>query len=112
MRRIARNRGLAFLLTLSFLLASSISIAPPSFADNNDDAVIGDPYDPSGGSEPGDPDGPGGPSKEPPAGGRRLATKGGIYTAAPGGDGGTVMRVWSWRLHVVLRSLLSRWVRF
>jgi hypothetical protein len=113
MRRIARNRGLAFLLTLSFLLASSASVAPHSFADNGD-VVIGDP---GGFSSPdpgdsGDPDGPGGPSKRSPTGGRRLGSSGGFYAVAPVGDGGAVMGVWSWRLHVVLRSLLSRWTRF
>ena len=110
MRRFAKNRWWAFVLTLCVLLASSASLTSQSFADGgNDDVVIGDPSV-GGGGEPGDPDGTGGPGKRWPTGGRRSAG-GSHYAVTPVGDGGTAMRVWSWRLHVVLRSLISRYSR-
>jgi hypothetical protein len=59
----------------------------------------------------GDPDGPAGPTKWSPTG-SRVSPGGNGIAATPVGDGGTALRVWSWRLHVVLRSLMSRWLRF
>ena len=106
MRRMGMKRWWAFLLTLVLLSGSVASIPPPSFA-NNGDVVIGDP---DAGTLPGDPDGPGGPSKKSPTGGR-LSPGGNGYAAAPVGDGGRASSVWSWRYHVVLWSLISRWYR-
>lgn len=107
MRRFAQNRWLTIILMLGVLLASSATLSTPSFGEGQDPFVIGDPTTPPPG---GDPDGPAGPNKYAPAGGRasRQVYR---YTAGPAGDGGSV-GVWSWRFHVALHSLISRYVRF
>ena len=106
MRRLGKNRWWAFLLTLGLLLGGTATFAPRSIADNGD-VEIADP----GTGKPGDPDGPAGPSKKSPSG-SRLSPGGNGYAAAPVGDGGRALSVWSWRYHVVLRSLISRLYRF
>ncbi len=108
MLRLAKNRWCAFILTLGLILGSAASFSPPSYGGQNDDVVIADPY---GGGAPGDPDGPLGPNKKSPTG-DRLSSGGNGFAAAPVGDGGNALRVWSWQFHVVLRSLISRFYRF
>ena len=103
MSRFARNQWWAFILTLSVLLASSASFTSPSYGLGRATLTVGE-----GGGESGDPDGPGGPTKTPPSG---MSPGGGGDAVRPVGDGGAAMRVWSWRLHVVLRSLAIRWLR-
>lgn len=113
MRRFAKNRWWAFILTLSVLLASSASFTSRSYGDGTDPISIGDGGGGGGGTSPpmGDPDGPAGPTRKSPTGGR-LSPGGNGYAVTPVGDGGTAVRVWSWRFHVVLRSLMGRWLRF
>jgi hypothetical protein len=108
MRRFVTNRWWTFILTLGVLLASIAALSSPSFGDGNDPIVI---TDPAGGTSPGgDPDGPAGPSRQAPAKGRAMHQQP-RYAAAPVGDGSSVASVWSWRFHVALRSLISRYVR-
>ena len=109
MRRFTVNRWWAFILTLSVLLASSATLSTPSRGDGLTPFVIGGG---AGGSEnSGDPDGPAGPNKRTPTGGR-ASPGGNGYAAASVGDGGVAARVGSWRFHVVLRSLISRFFRY
>ncbi|MEK7824408.1 MAG: hypothetical protein AAB290_05145 [Candidatus Eisenbacteria bacterium] len=111
MRRFAKNRWWAFILTLSVLIASNATFSSLTYGDGEDPVSISDGS--GGGASPpmGDPDGPSGPTKWAPTGGR-LSPGGNGYAVTPVGDGGTAVRVWSWRFHVVLRSLMSRWLRF
>jgi hypothetical protein len=110
MRRFVKNGWRAFILTLSVLIASNATFSSPSYGGDGQDPIsIGDG---SGGSGPmGDPDGTLGPSKGSPSSGRRSPGGKG-YAVTPVGDGGTAVRVWSWRFQVVLRSLMSRGLRF
>lgn len=109
MRRFAKNRWWAFILTLVVLLASSATMASRSYgADGNDPLAI--PGGGPGSPPAGDPDGPAGPTKSGPSYGR--ATPGSSrYAGISMGDGASARSVWVWRLHVVLRSLLSRYSR-
>jgi hypothetical protein len=110
MRRFMRNQWCAFILTLCVLLAGSASFTSSSYAGYKDPMYVSDS---SGGGLPGDPDGPGtpngpngnGPSKY------RLSPGGNADAVRPVGDGSAALRVWSWRLQIVLRSLASRWLR-
>lgn len=108
MRRFVLNRWWTFVLTLGVFLASIPTLSSPSFGDGQDPLVITDPV---GGSSPGgDPDGPAGPSKQAPVKGRSIRQVN-RYTAVPVGDGSSVASVWSWRFHVALQSLMSRYIR-
>jgi hypothetical protein len=111
MGRFAKNQWWAFILTLSVLLASSASFTSSSYAASWKDLM----YVSDGGSGglSGDPDGPGGPNSSSPNGpGKyRLAPGGNTDAVRPVGDGSAAMRVWSWRFHIVLRSLVGRWSR-
>jgi hypothetical protein len=106
MGRFAKNQWWAFILILSVLLASSASLTSSSYASGGKMLVS----DGSGGGLSGDPDGPGGPNSPTP-GRYSLSPSGNANAARPVGDGSAAMRVWSWRLHIVLRSLASRWLR-
>ena len=109
MRRFVQNRWLAFILMLSVLLASGPTVSSPAYGDAPDPLVIDDG---SGGSSPsGDPDGTAGPGARIPTGGRTVRP-GNRLAAAPVCDGGTSLGVWSWRFHVALRSLISRYYRY
>lgn len=107
MSRFVKNQWWAFILTLGVLLASSASLTSSSYAGWKDPMYVGDS---SGGGLSGDPDGPGGPNKPQPTG-YRLSPGGNTDAVRPVGDGSAATRVWSWRFHVVLRSLASRWLR-
>jgi len=109
MRRFVKNRSWAFILTLTVLLASSATFSSLSYGDGNDPLAIpgGGPGSPPGG----DPDQPVGPSKSGPGYGRATPGSGRYATAASMGDGVSARSVWVWRLHVVLRSLISRYSR-
>ena len=110
MRRFAKNRWLAFILTLSILIASSTTLASSSFAGGPEPLVTGGGTGGGGGSPGGDPDGPAGPSKRLPRGSR--VTPGGFgYAMTSVGDGGRADGVWVWRFHVVLQALISRYSR-
>jgi len=112
MRRFVSNRWWAFVLTLAVLLSSGMAIPSAPFADgtpNSDPLVIDDGGNLGGGSPAGDPDGPAGPTKRQPASG--SIRPGMSYRVSTAGDGGTGWSVWSWRLHVVLQSLFSRYFR-
>lgn len=108
MRRFTRNRWWAFILTLCVLLASNATFTSPSYGDGQDPLSTGDG---NGGGAYGDPDGPSGPNKRSPSGGR-VSPGGNGYARTPVGDGGAVSRVWSWRFHVALQVLKTRWMRF
>ena len=107
MRRFAQNRWWTFILTLSLLLAASATISSPSYGGGPGDMEMGDG---GGGGAGGDPDSPTGGGNRSPGYGRAAA---GRYQSAvtPVGDGGSATSVWVWRLHVVLRSLMSRYLR-
>ena len=107
MRRFVTNRWWTFILTLGVFLASIPTLSSPSFGDGNAPSVIADPT--NGGGN-GDPDGPAGPSKQAPPKGRVVNMRN-PYAAAPVGDGSSAASVWSWRFHVALRSLISRYIR-
>ena len=111
MRRFAKNRWWAFILTLSVLVASTATFSSPSYGEGLDPISIGDGGETGGGgttSPKGDPDGPSGPTKRSPAG-RGISSGGNFYAATPVGDGGAAVSVWTWRFHVVLRSLVRGW---
>lgn len=109
MRRFIGNRWLAFILTLSVLLASFTALSSPSYGEGRDPVAIGDP---SGGMSPaGDPDSPSGPGKRNPSTGR-VISPGNDGVVAPVVGRGTSLSVWSWRVKVVLQSLISRSSRF
>jgi hypothetical protein len=110
MRRFVKSRWWAFVLTLCVLLASSLSLASRSYGDANDPFLISDGNGGGTSLPSGDPDGPAGPTKRSPAG-NGVSPGGHRFAATPVGDGGTAVHVWSWRFHVVLRSLISRWLR-
>jgi len=110
MRRLGMNRWLAILLVLGLVLGS-IPALPTSSLASNGDVVKENPFGDPGGTGPGDPDGPSGPNKKSPSGGR-LSPGGNVYAAAPVGDGGKASSVWSWRFHIVLRSLISWLYRY
>lgn len=107
MRRFARNRWWAFILTLCVLFASNAAFTSPSYGEGPNPLTIGDGG--SGTDNPGDPDGPSGPNKNLPTRGR--SARGNGYAHAPVGDG-DVSLVWSWRFHVALQLLKIRWMRF
>ena len=109
MRRFAKNRWWAFILTLCVLLASNATFTSPSYGDAGDPLTIVDGG--SGSAPAGDPDGPSGPSKRTPIGGH-VAPGGNGFARTPVGDGGAASSVWSWRFHVALRILKLRWMRF
>lgn len=112
MRRFAKNRLWAFILTLCVLLASSATLTAPSYGDGLPDPVI-TPDGGGGGAPPaGDPDGPAGPSRKLPGGGHAQPGGTGFMAVTSVGDGGPAWRVWSWRFHVVLLSLRARYFRF
>jgi len=96
----------AFILTLSILLASSAAIPSPSHGLGPGKIEIGDS---EGGGDGGDPDSPTGGSRSPVIG--RIAPGGYQRAATSVGDGGPATSVWVWRLHVVLQSLMSRYLR-
>jgi hypothetical protein len=110
MSRFMRNQWCAFILTLSVLLAGSASLTSPSYAGFKDPMYVSDN---SGGGLPGDPDGPGSPNSPGKDGPSKYRLSPGVNADAvrPVGDGSAAMRVWSWRLQIVLRSLASRWLR-
>jgi len=110
MSRFAKNQWWAFILTLSVLLAGSVFFTSTSSAGWKEPMYVSDSQ---GGGLPGDPDGPGGPSGPNGNGPSkyRLSPGGNADAVRPVGDGSAAMRVWSWRLHIVLRSLASRWLR-
>jgi hypothetical protein len=111
MRRFAKNRWWAFILTLIVLLASSATLTAPSYADGSEQVIT--PDGGSGGAPPaGDPDGPSGPGKKSPTGGYVHTGGTGFMAVTSVGDGGPAWRVWSWRFHVVLLSLRARYFRF
>jgi hypothetical protein len=106
MRRFVQNRWWAFILMLGVLLASGTTIPSPSYGENGPISID----DGSGGDPRGDPDGPLGPGKRGTGFGRSSP---GRYqgTATHVGDGGRVSSGWIWRVHVVLRSLMGRYIR-
>ena len=106
MRRFTQNRLWAFILMLSVLLASSTTLSSPSYGEGPDPIV----FDGGSGDPGGDPDSPAGPNKRGPGNGR-VSPSGYRYTATAVGDGGSASSVWVWRFHVVLRSLMSRYLR-
>lgn len=109
MRRFAQNRWLAFILTLSVLIASHTIVAVSVAGPGPEPLVIGGG---EGGSTPaGDPDAPSGPGKRTPAG-SRVSPGGYGYAMTSVGDGGPAYRVWVWRFQSVLRGLMSRYDRF
>ena len=110
MRRFAQNRWLAYILTLSVLIASHTMVASPASGGGPDPIAIG--TDGGGGTNPGgDPDGPAGPSRRYP-GNNRVSPGGYRYAMTSVGDGGPAYGVWVWRFQSVLRGLLSRYNRF
>ena len=107
MRRFAQNRWWTFILMLSVLLAGSATISSPSYGLSGPDKLeVGDG---SGGGDGGDPDSPT-PGGRAPGFGRAVpgASQSAVTTA---GDGSPATSVWIWRLHVVLRTLMSRYLR-
>lgn len=105
MRRFVQNRWWAFILMLGVLLASSTTIPSPSYGAEPDPISIED-----GSGTGGDPDGPLGPGKRGTGFGR--SSPGRYQGAATSvGDGGRVSSGWIWRVHVVLRSLMGRYIR-
>lgn len=105
MRRFAQNRWWIFILTLSVLLASSVTVSSPSYAGEGPDPIeIGGP------APGGDPDSPSGPTKRGPGSGR-LTPSGNRYAVTSVGDGSLAQSGWIWRFHVVLRSLVIRHIR-
>ncbi len=110
MRRFTRNRWWAFILTLCVLLASNATFTSPSYGGGGDPLAVGDGGG-GGSNDAGDPDGPSGPTKRAPSGGR-VAPGGNGFARTPVGDGGAASSGWGWRFHVVLRTLLIRWLRF
>ena len=113
MRRFAKTRWWALALTLGLLIAGSATFSSPTYGDGKEPICIGDEPGLGGGGSPpmGDPDGPAGPNKYSPGVGRLSTGRNGSGVTAAG-DGGTARRVGIWHLQVVLRSLMSRWVRF
>lgn len=107
MPRFARNRWWAFILTLCVLFAGSATWSTPSHGNGPDPIVLGG--GPGGSGAGGDPDGPSGPSNRSPY---RGSANGSRYAATTVGDGSPATRVWSWGFHVVLQSLLGRYIRF
>lgn len=108
MRRFAQNRWWSYILTLCVLLACAATFPSPSVGEGVDPIVL-----PIGGTDPdpgGDPDGTAGPGKRGYGYGRAVPG-GERYGTTAMGDGVSVRSVWVWRLHVVLRSLLSRYSR-
>lgn len=117
MRRFVMNRWCAFVLALSVLITSTATFSPPVvYGDGLDPISISDGDTGSSGGDTtgprGDPDGPGGPTQRMPSGRAVSSVGSGIYASRPAGDGGSALSVWTWRLHVVLRSLLRGWIRF
>jgi hypothetical protein len=110
MRRFAMNRWFAFVLTLTVLLSSGAAIPAASRADGPTPIQLEEGGSLGGGAPQGDPDGPAGPTKKAPGSG--TLTPGGRSLKSTAGDGGTGWwSVWMWRLHVVLLSLTSRFIR-
>ena len=111
MRRFTTNRWWAFILALSVLVGSSATFSSPSFGDGGLDPTLVDGGGDSGGGgtgTKGDPDGPSGPTQRLPGGRRGVSDVGG-FTAASVGDGGAAAGAWSWRIHVMLRTLTKGW---
>jgi hypothetical protein len=109
MRRFAQNRWWSYLLTLSVMLACIATIPSSSYGDSGTDPITL----PGGGGAPdpgGDPDGTAGPGRGGPGYGR-MVPGGSRHATTAMGDGVSARSVWVWRLHVVLRSLLSRYSR-
>jgi hypothetical protein len=107
MRRFAENRWWSYLLTLSVMLASIAIVPSSSYGDGGPDPIVL----PGGGPDPGgDPDGSVGPGRSGPGYGR-MRPGGSRHATTAMGDGVSARSVWVWRLHVVLRSLLSRYGR-
>ena len=107
MRRLGQNRWWSFILMLGILLASGATMTSPSYGGEMDPMM----FDGGSGGDPGgDPDGTAGPGKRGPGSGR-MAPGGHRYVATSVGDGGRVSSIWMWRIHVVLRSLMSRYQR-
>lgn len=109
MLRFAQNRWWAFILALSLLISGSAAMPSAVTADSGSDLIANG--DGGGGGNPGgDPDSPSGPGKR--GAGYGRATPGGYgYAATSVGDGVSVKSVWMWRFHVVLRSLMVRYIR-
>lgn len=108
MRRFAQNRWWIFILMLSVLLAGSATISSPSYGLTGPGKIeVGDSG--GGASEGGDPDSPTGGGRSPGLGRVAPGVSQGAVTTV--GDGGPATSVWIWRLHVVLRSLMSRYLR-
>jgi len=108
MRRFAQNRWWTFILMLSVLLAGSATISSPSYGLTRPDKI--EDSDGGGGAgDGGDPDSPTGGSRSPGYG--RAVPGGSQYGVTTVGDGSSSASVWKWRLHVVLRTLMSRYFR-
>jgi hypothetical protein len=108
MRRFAQNRWWTFILMLSVLLAGSATISSPSYGLTGPGKIqVGDGG--GGGSDSGDPDSPTGGSRR--TGYGRAVPSASPATVTTVGDGSPVTSIWTWRLHVVLRTLMSRYLR-
>lgn len=104
------SRWFAIVLTLCVLLASNAALPRKSFGswDGKDPSIIGDDAGRGGsGSESGDPDAPSGPDRRSVTPGRG-ARSGYTRTAVPVSGASGALRVWTWRIQVVLRSLRTR----
>jgi len=119
MRRFSLNRWWALVLALSVLAAGTATLSSPCYSDGVSPIIISDGGDVSGGggggggtTPRGDPDGPGGPTKSSVGGGGRAPVGRSISVVASAGDGGATMSIWTWRLHVVLKSLFRGWLPF
>lgn len=113
MRRFVSNRWWALILTLAVLLSSSMAIPSALLADGSpstDPQYVYDGGSVGGDAPAGDPDDPAGPTKRLRSGSGSLRPGMG-YRVAIAGDGGTAWSVWSWRIHVALLSLFSRYFR-
>jgi len=106
MRRFAQNRWWTFILMLSVLLAGSATFSSPSYGLVPDKLETGDS---GGGPTGGDPDYPTGGGRTPGYGRAVPGTSQDAVTTV--GDGRPATSVWTWRLHVVLRTLMSRYFR-
>lgn len=110
MRRFVQNRWWSYLLTLSVMLAGIATVPSSSFGDSGTDPITL----PGGGGAPdpgGDPDGTSGGGRNKGPGYGRSLPDGSRHATTAMGDGVSARSVWVLRLHVVLRSLLSRYSR-